>query len=66
MTASLEDYLEAIYFVSKEKEDVRITDIADFLSVKKSSVNQAIKTLAENEMIIYKAYSKLILTKKRT
>lgn len=33
---SLEDYLEAIYLISKERKVVRITEIADRLGVKKT------------------------------
>ena len=48
MTSSLEDYLEAVFILSKQKGNVRLTDIAEFLGVSKPRVNRAIKTLTQN------------------
>ena len=39
MTSSLEDYLEAVFVLSNQKDNVRVTDIAEFLGVSKPSVN---------------------------
>lgn len=62
MTSSLEDYLEAVFVISKEKGNVRITDIADFLSVSKPSVNRAIKTLAQNGYLDHVTYGNIEIT----
>ena len=47
MNQSQEDYLEAIYVLSKEDEHVRMSDVAKHLSVSKPSVNKAINLLQE-------------------
>lgn len=62
MTSSLEDYLEAVFIISKEKGNVRITDIADFLGVSKPSVNRAIKTLAQNGYLDHVTYGNIEIT----
>ena len=45
ISSALEDYLESIYEISKQKTSVRITDIALALKISKSSVNRAVNTL---------------------
>lgn len=45
MTASLEDYLEAIYFLNGANGEVRMTDLAAELGISKPSVNRAVNTL---------------------
>lgn len=62
MTSSLEDYLEAVFVLSKKKGSVRVTDIADFLGVSKPSVNRAVNTLAQNGFLEHKAYSDIEIT----
>lgn len=62
ITASLEDYLEAIYFLSKENSDVRVTDIATQLGISKPSVNRAINTLKSQEYVLHEHYGSLRLT----
>ena len=48
MTSSLEDHLEAVFVLSKQKGNVRLTDIAEHLGVSKPSVNRAVNTLTQN------------------
>ena len=45
ISSALEDYLESIYEISKQKTSVRITDIALALKISKPSVNRAVNTL---------------------
>ncbi len=59
---SLEDYLEAIFLLSKEKNRVRITDIAERLSVRKPSVVSAIKKLEEKGFVVHERYGHVELT----
>ncbi len=59
---SLEDYLEAIFLLSKEKDRVRITDIAERLSVRKPSVVSAIKKLEEKGFVTHERYGHVELT----
>lgn len=64
MTASQEEYLKAIYILENQNEDgVRITDIAKFLDVKKSSTNRALNNLKNEELINYEKYKNVTLTK---
>lgn len=53
ISASLEDYIEAIYQIEKEKELVKAIDLAKRLDVKRSSVAEAIKNLAKKELVTY-------------
>ena len=61
MTSSLEDYLEAVFILSKQKGNVRLTDIAEFLGVSKPSVNRAIKTLTQNGFLEHITYGDIVI-----
>lgn len=62
MTGSLEDYLEAIYFLTKLNSNVRVTDLADYLSLSKPSVNRAVNILKEKTLVEHETYGLLKLT----
>ena len=62
LSASLEDYLEAILVISKEKGAARPKDIADNLGVRAASVTGALKTLAKKELVNYAPYDVVTLT----
>ncbi|MEJ2245332.1 MAG: DtxR family transcriptional regulator [Acidobacteriota bacterium] len=62
LTASMEDYLEAIYNIIAEKEAVRPKDIARRLNVKNSSVTGALRALADKALIRYAPYDVITLT----
>jgi len=62
LSASLEDYLEAILAAAEEKGAARPKDIADRLHVKAASVTGALKQLAEKELIHYAPYDLVTLT----
>ena len=64
LSASLEDYLEAIYNISCENQIARAKDIAERLDVARASVTGALKTLAERELINYKPYGYISLTER--
>jgi len=64
ITASLEDYLEALYIFHKNNRHIRITDIGEFLNVKKPSVVHALKHLSDLGLIRKEKYGEIILTKK--
>lgn len=64
LTNSQEEYLKTIYLLQKNNNKVRVTDIANKLKITKPSVNKAIKTLKELELITYEAYGDIELTKK--
>lgn len=63
LTASLENYLCAIYAIEKEKKAARVKDIASFLSIGASSVSEAMKLLEKKECINYEPYGLITLTK---
>ena len=64
MTASQEDYLKTIYILILHKNEARVTDIADYLKVSKASVNRALKSLKEIDLVDYEAYGEIKLTEK--
>jgi len=66
LTKSLEDYLEAVLFLSREKKTVRVTDIAERLRVKKPSVTHALNHLSENGFLKSGPYRSVTLTPRGT
>jgi len=62
LTASLEDYLEAISEIIDEKEAVRPKDIAKRLKVSNPSVTGALRSLADKGLIKYAPYDVITLT----
>ncbi len=64
ISASLEDYLEAIFHIQAEKQAARAKDIAKRLKVRASSVTGALRSLAEKGLINYSPYDLITLTAK--
>lgn len=63
VSAALEDYLEAILRLDREKGgSARVRDIAAALSVHKSTVTSALKNLAKKGLVDYKPYEPARLT----
>lgn len=62
LTASLEDYLEAIFHIVAEKQAARGKDIALRLKVNNSSVTGALRSLSEKGYINYAPYDLITLT----
>jgi len=62
LSASLEDYLEAILNLSADEEVARAKDIAVALNVARPSVTGALKILASKHLINYKPYGYVTLT----
>jgi len=62
LSASLEDYLEAIFQIVREKQAVRAKDIGKRLKVARSSVTGALHALADRELIHYAPYDVITLT----
>ncbi len=61
-SASVEDYLEAIYNIVEEKQGVRAKDIAKRLNVSNASVTGALKHLKDNGLVNYAPYDVITLT----
>jgi DtxR family Mn-dependent transcriptional regulator len=64
MTESLENYLESIYFIIRDKKVARVKDIAEDLNVKKPSVINAIKELKSRGLVEHEKYGYIELTEK--
>jgi len=63
LSASLEDYLEAIYQIIGEQQAVRCKDIAARLGVTSASVTGALRALAERGLVNYAPYGVITLTR---
>ena len=63
LSASLEDYLEAIYNLAGESNITRSRDIADQLGVSRASVTGALRALKEKSLVNYQPYNYISLTK---
>lgn len=62
LSASLEDYLKAIFRIVAAKQAARAKDISARLSVSNSSVTGALRTLADRGLINYAPYDLITLT----
>jgi DtxR family Mn-dependent transcriptional regulator len=62
LSASLEDYLEAIFNLSSENKVARSKDIAEELGVSRASVTGALRTLSGRKLVNYKPYGFATLT----
>lgn len=64
LTASLEDYLEIIYILAQNRNEVGVTEIARALSLSKPSVTRAVCTLKNEKFLTQEKYGKIFLTEK--
>lgn len=64
LTSNMEDYLEAVYQIIREKKVARVKDIAAHMGVGKSSVTGALRQLAAESMVHYAPYELITLTPK--
>lgn len=62
LSAAMQDYLEVILNLSRQKETVRVTDIARRLNLSKASVSQALGQLREQDLIDQDHYGPVKLT----
>ncbi len=62
LSSNMEDYLEAIFHISSEKQAARAKDIAERLKVNKSSVTGALRSLSEKGYVNYAPYDIITLT----
>ena len=63
LSASLEDYLEAIFNLASKADAVRSKDIAELLGVSRSSVTGALRALKQRGLVNYAPYDYVTLTK---
>ena len=64
MTKSLEDYVETIYVLIRDKRCARVRDVAASLKVKMPSVVKAIAELKKLDMVDQEPYGDIELTAK--
>ncbi|MBW2633443.1 MAG: metal-dependent transcriptional regulator [Deltaproteobacteria bacterium] len=64
LSENLEDYLETILVLQKENAVARVKDIAEKLGVLSGTVTSALRSLSDKNLINYKPYSYITLTKK--
>ena len=62
LTNTQEEYLKTIYFLSKTKPEIRVTDIAENMQKTKASANSAIKQLKEFGLVSYQKYGPIQIT----
>ncbi|PID76863.1 MAG: DtxR family transcriptional regulator [Deltaproteobacteria bacterium] len=62
LSASLEDYLEAIYHIIEKKLVARSKEIAARLGVSRASVTEALRTLSKKGLINYEPYEAITMT----
>jgi DtxR family Mn-dependent transcriptional regulator len=63
LTPVMEDYLEAIFDLNKEKRVVRVKDIAKKMDVKMPTVSSMLKTLNERGLVHYEKYEYVEMTR---
>jgi len=61
LTASMEDYIEMIYRLSKKNGYTRIQELANNLNVQPPSATKMIQKLSEMNLLKYKKYDVIIL-----
>lgn len=62
LTFTMENYLEAVYELSRGGAGARVSDIADRLRVTRPSTNSAIATLSAKGLITNEKYGEIFLT----
>jgi len=62
LSASLEDYLEAILNVADDSGEAKSSDVAKLLGVARPSVTGALKLLAKKGLVNYRPYGAVTLT----
>ena len=62
LSSNMEDYLEAMAALKKEKGVARVRDIGRLLNVKKPSVTSALNTLSKAGLVLHERYGYVDLT----
>jgi len=63
-TQTKENYLKAIFSISRKKDTFSITELAAMMQVSKPTANSMVKKMQENGWLIYEKYKPLKLTTK--
>lgn len=62
LTASMEDYMEMIYRLSRDSGFTRVHDLAESLNVQPPSATKMIQKLSEIKLVKYEKYGIIVLT----
>ncbi len=62
LSASLEDYLEAILLLERASRVARVSEIAGLLGVSRPSVSGALKSLGSRQLVTHAPYGHVTLT----
>ena len=62
LSKALEEYVKEMYVLKVNKNEIRVTDIANSLQVSKAGVNKAIKQLNAENIVEYETYGEIKLT----
>lgn len=63
ISKALEEYIKTMYILKKQKNDIRVTDIAEKMNCSKASVTKSLNILKEKKLIEYEAYGEIKLSK---
>jgi len=64
ITRAMEDYLETIYWLSKEKGSAKLSNISQTMGVRLPSVSEMMKRLKDKGLVEYEPYGEVTLTEK--
>lgn len=62
LSSSVEDYLEAIYWLGEKKGEARSSEISSFLGHKPSSITEMLGKLSKRGLIKHKKYGSVTIT----
>lgn len=62
ISKSLEEYIKTMYILKQQNGNVRVTDIANKMNCTKPSVNKALHSLKNNNLVNYETYGTIELT----
>lgn len=63
ISKALEEYIKTMYILKKQKNEIRVTDIAEKMNCSKASVTKSLYALKEKDLVQYEAYGEIKLTK---
>ncbi|RKZ23472.1 hypothetical protein DRQ18_00470 [bacterium] len=64
LTRRLEEYLEVIFLIAKEKRVVRVKDLVERLGVRAPSVVETLRSLEEKGLVVHERYGHIELTER--
>ncbi len=64
LSSNMEDYLETIHILAARGKPARVKDVSDMMGVRKPSVHNAVKILAEKGLVNHERYGRISLTSK--